>query len=382
VKTIDAAKKSLLPQGLRDVLPDVAYHEAAVMDGLLSSFRAYGYARVQPPMVEFEENLLDGPGEAMIPHTFRLMDPVSQKMMGVRADMTPQVARIAATRLESEARPLRLSYGGQVLRVKGTQLRPERQFAQAGAELIGATSAGGDAEVIAMAANALLALGVENLSVDISLPTVVRAIVSDLKLDENQAVEVRQALDRKDASAIAAMGGDIAEHFGALLRASGRAEKAILALDSITLPAEAQAERDRLIAVLEMLKVSAPDVMVTLDAVEHRGFEYQTGLSFTLFAEGVRGELGRGGRYISAGSGEEATGVSLYLDSVLRAVPAAISINKLFLPFGTTSEKAVLERAAGWITVAGLEFIEDVQSEARRLGCTHILLQDGISAVA
>ena len=328
--------KSLLPQGLRDVLPDVAVHEAAVMDSLLSAFRAFGYARVQPPMVEFEENLLNGPGEAMVPHTFRLMDPVSQKMMGVRADMTPQVARIAATRLAGEARPLRLSYGGQVLRVKGTQLRPERQFAQAGAELFGSTSAAGDAEVIAMAANALLALGVKNISVDISLPTVVRAVVSDLKLNADEAALIRESLDRKDASAIAAMGGEIANRFGALLQACGRAETAILALDSIPLPKEALAERDRFSTVLEMLKISAPDLMVTLDAVEHRGFEYQTGLSFTLFAEGVRGELGRGGRYLSTGSGEEATGVSLYLDSVLRAVPAAISVDKLFLPFGIT----------------------------------------------
>src|SRR5690606_35936945 len=103
--------------------------------------------RVKPPLIEFEDGLLSGPGAAVAADTFRLMDPVSQRMMAIRADMTLQVARIAATRLRNQPRPLRLSYAGQVLRVAGTQLRPERQFGQAGVELIGAACPAADAEV-------------------------------------------------------------------------------------------------------------------------------------------------------------------------------------------------------------------------------------------
>ena len=117
-------RKALLPAGLRDVLPPFATFEANVIEQLMSRFEASGYARIKAPLVEFEEGLLSGPGAAMTADTFRLMDPVSQRMMGVRADMTPQVARIAATRMAGAPRPLRLSYAGQVLRVKGTQLRP------------------------------------------------------------------------------------------------------------------------------------------------------------------------------------------------------------------------------------------------------------------
>src|SRR5690606_15769726 len=112
----------------------------AVVERVMACFASHGYERVKPPLIEFEEGLLAGPGAALAAGTFRLMDPVSQRMMGVRADMTLQVARIAATRLKNQARPLRLSYAGQVLRVSGTQLRPERQFGQAGIELIGAPS--------------------------------------------------------------------------------------------------------------------------------------------------------------------------------------------------------------------------------------------------
>src|SRR5271155_427425 len=134
------ARRALLPAGLRDGLPPDAAQRAAVIERLIAEFGAHGYERVEPPLVEFEDSLLPakasgGPGGG--PEIFRLMDPLSQRMMGVRADMTIQVARIATTRLASRPRPLRLSYAGDVLRVKGTQLRPERQFVQVGAELIG-----------------------------------------------------------------------------------------------------------------------------------------------------------------------------------------------------------------------------------------------------
>ncbi|MBT5266811.1 MAG: ATP phosphoribosyltransferase regulatory subunit, partial [Rhodospirillaceae bacterium] len=113
----DLARRGLLPAGLRDVLPLDAAHEATVIEALITTFSAEGYDRVKPPLVEFESSLFAGPGAAMRESTFRLMDPMSQRMMGVRADVTVQIARIAATRLKDAPRPLRLCYAGEVLRV-------------------------------------------------------------------------------------------------------------------------------------------------------------------------------------------------------------------------------------------------------------------------
>ena len=143
--------RALLPAGLRDILPPEAGYEAGIRETLVGSFVGHGYDRVKPPLVEFEDGLTSGAGAAVSADTFRLLDPVSQRMMGVRADMTTQVARIAATRLGDAPRPLRLSYTGEVLRIRGTQLRPERQFAQVGAELIGTKSAAADIEIIEIA---------------------------------------------------------------------------------------------------------------------------------------------------------------------------------------------------------------------------------------
>src|ERR1700726_3167867 len=120
----DAPHPALLPAGLYDLLPPDAEREAEVTARLMGVLASHGYERVKPPLVEFEETLLSGAGAAMASETFRTMDPISHRMIGVRADMTPQVARIAATRLRHLPRPLRLSYAGQVLRVKGSEVRP------------------------------------------------------------------------------------------------------------------------------------------------------------------------------------------------------------------------------------------------------------------
>src|SRR3954463_12335815 len=119
---------ALLPAGLRDLLPPEAETEASAVESLMNVFAAHGYQRVKPPLLEFEDSLLAGSGSAVADQTFRLMNPDSQRMMGLRADTTPQVARIAVTRLGLQARPLRLCYAGQVLRVRGTQIAPERQL--------------------------------------------------------------------------------------------------------------------------------------------------------------------------------------------------------------------------------------------------------------
>jgi ATP phosphoribosyltransferase regulatory subunit len=375
----DRAEKGLLPAGLEDVLPPLAAHESAVVERLIACFQAHGYERVKPPLLEFEEALLAGAGAAVAGQTFRLMDPVSQRMMGLRADMTPQVARIATTRLEKAPRPLRLCYGGQVLQVRGSQLRPERQFAQAGVELIGATDETGDAEVVLLAIEALGSVGVEALSVDLNLPPLVGALAGDLGLPEEQVTHLRLALDRKDAAAVSDFAGTHAALFEDLLRAAGPADKALAALAGLDLPAAAAAEVQRLADVVALIRRTAPQARLTIDPVEHRGFEYQTGISFILFAKDVRGELGRGGRYEAAAPDEEresSTGFTLFMDTVLRALPAPAPAQRIFLPLGTEPEAARRLRAEGWVTLAGLAAVADPAAEARRLGCGH-LLQDG-----
>jgi ATP phosphoribosyltransferase regulatory subunit len=360
--------RALLPAGLRDALPPEAEQEAEVVWRIVQVFAGYGYRRVKPPMVEFEDSLLAGSQAALAPNTFRLMDPDSRRMMALRPDMTPQIARIAATRLKAEGRPLRLSYAGQVLRVKGDTLRPERQFGQVGAELIGADEPQADSEIVVMAARALAAVGAANVSVDLALPYLVPAVLAGGAADDT----LRASLDRRDASALAARGATGAL-LAKLVEASGPVEKALPALQALALPDAAKGEIARLARAVELMRGSLPDLALTVDAVERRGFEYQKGLSFTFFAKNVRGELGRGGRYLAGedlmeGAGETATGVTLFTDTVLRAIPFPTARRRIFVPFEAPKGTAESLRAQGEIAVRGFA----VGADPKQLGCTHV----------
>ena len=374
------ADLSLLPEGLHDVLPGAAEHEGEVIDTLLGRFGAQGYERVKPPLIEFEESLLTGPGGQVARHMFRLMDPISQRMMGLRADMTTQVARIAVTRLGHLPRPLRLCYAGQVLRVRGDQLRPERQFAQAGVELIGAEDMTADAEVVLLARDSLQAAGVAEVSIDLTTPALPHLVCESLGLDREITDAAREALDKRDGAALAALPAAASAVLQPLSDAAGSVDDALTRLDRLDLPAPAAALRDRLAALVALLRERAPDLTLTVDPGESRGFEYQTGVSFALFARGVRGELGRGGRYRLAG-GETATGFTLYLDSVMRAVGPPPADRRLYLPLAEMAEAAAW-RAQGWRTVQGLAPLAgDAADEARRLRCSHVLRDGEAQAV-
>jgi len=374
-----ADRPLLLPTGLADLLPPAAAHEASSVERLIAFCRQQGYERVKPPLLEFETSLLAGAGGALARQTFRLMDPDSREMLGLRADMTPQVVRIAGSRLAGEPRPLRLCYAGQVLRLRGGHMRPERQFGQVGAELIGSDALAADVEIVLLAAAALRHLGIEQLTLDLSLPSVVPELIAAKAIPEEAQPALREALDRKDIAAVLNLAGEHGSIFGELLRAAGPVEAAIGRLRALPLNGPSEETIGRLSELATQVKDAEPSLSITVDPVEHRGQAYQQGLSFTFFARGVRGELGRGGRYLAeSGSwlSEPATGFTLYTDSVLRAAPSAAPRPRLFMPLGAPLREARRLREEGWITLGGLAPVADPAAEARRLNCSH-LWRDG-----
>lgn len=369
---LEPNETALLPEGLHDSLVGDAMQETKVVENLLNSFSSNGYDLVLPPMVEFEESLLLGPGKAHSRNMFRLLDPASQRMMGVRTDMTGQVARISHSRLKNAPRPLRLGYAGDVLRIKGTQLRPERQFKQAGVELIGSDSTEAYVEIILLAYDALKAAGAKNLSIDLAMPMLVPAITEGLGLDAETSKLVRHALDAKDIGELSNIEGEIGEISRALLNAAGSADKAIDVIKSLSLPAAAKEIADELVKLVEKLSAVAPDLVVTIDPGEYTGFEYQTGISFSFFAGGVRGELGRGGRYMinaERGEGEPATGFSLYIDSLIRALGEYKGEQKIYVPLGTDRDVLNDLQNENYRTIQGLTEAADNAAEAKRMGC-------------
>lgn len=313
-------------------------------------FGTFGYKRVKPPLVEFEESLLGGgPGQKLARQTFRMMDPVSQRMMGVRADMTAQIARIASSRLKNETRPLRLSYAGDVLRVNGTQLRPERQFAQVGCELIGEDSVGADIELALLALKALNDCGIKGLSIDLTVPTTLLHVYDEAGLNEGTRAELNDLIEKRDIDSIKAHESQISTILSELLECEGVSSRSVSKLSAIHLSPKAAIDVAKLVAVATGLKdalevYGLDDVQITVSPLERRGFEYQTGASFTLFAKNARGELGRGGRYEIEGDGETATGFTLYMDSILKVVPVLAA-----------PEERQVSADSGWAAIKALQ---------------------------
>ncbi len=376
----ETTSKPLLPEGLRDTLPPDAAFESDAIDGLKRTFAANGYAHVKPPLAEFEETLLSGVGTSMGERIFRMLDPVSHRTLGIRADITTQVARIGATRLANSPRPLRLMYAGQVLRVRGNHLQPERQFTQAGLELIGAPEESADAEIIVVVAEALAALGITGVTVDLALPTLVPSVLSAANVQRKELEALRSALDHKDVSEIKKLGANAGDILTTLVSASGPYEDAAAELSDVQLPDQSQAEWQSLVSVVEAVKVASPDLSLTVDLVENRGFEYHSGVTFSVFAQGSQRELGRGGRYklVHAETSEPAVGASLLVDALLEAMPRKRAQNCVYVPYSTPRNVVADLQSKGWSVVGGLKTVKDDAVEARRLKCTHVFTESDV----
>jgi ATP phosphoribosyltransferase regulatory subunit len=357
----------LLPEGLRDRLPPQAEAGSRLLHRVIGAIGRYGYARVSPPLAEFEEGLVGQLKSAGARDLLRFVDPVSQRTLALRPDITAQVGRIAATRLGHRPRPLRLAYGGPVLKLRATQLRPERELTQAGAELIGTDSLAAVIEVLSVAVEALEVAGVTGITVDLTLPDLVETLAAGaMPLPADKIDAARDMLDAKDAGGLAALGADVYLPF---IEAAGPVGPALAKLRAIE---GAQALDKRLEAIEAIVAAIGDRVTLTLDPTERHGFEYQTWIGFSLFGEGLSGEIGRGGSYTIIhpdGAEEKAIGFSIYIDPLVDVGLGAVEHRRVFLPLGTDPAIGAALRAEDWVTVAALAD----QDEAAALGCTHIL---------
>jgi len=360
---------ALLPEGLRDRLPPQAEAASRLMHRMIVAIGRHGYARVSPPLAEYEESLVGRLKSARAQDLLRMVDPVSQRMLALRPDITAQVGRIATTRMAHEPRPLRLAYGGQVVKLRATQLRPERELSQAGAELIGTDSVAAVIEVLRVALDALKAAGVTDITVDLTLPDLVETLAAGpLPLAKGKAEEVRELLDAKDAGALAAAGAD---DYLPLLSACGPIYGALGKLRALT---QLKALESRLDGIEAIATAIGDSAVLTLDPTERHGFEFQSWVGFSLFGAGLSGEIGRGGTYTLVhddGTEEPAVGFSLYLDPLVDIGLGVEPAKRVFLPIGHDPAAAAALRKDGWTTIAALSETDTP------VECGHILGTSG-----
>lgn len=359
---------ALLPEGLRDRLPPFADAAAAIEARVLAAMHLHGYERVDPPLAEFAESLGSRLKAGALHDAVRFVDPVSQRTLAIRPDLTAQVARIAATRMGHHPRPVRLSYAGPVLKLRASQLSPARELRQIGCELFGLDSVAAAQEVVTAAIDALDAAGVARPSIDFTLPDLVDTLAADaLPVAPDRLETLRERLDAKDAGAVAV----IAPAYLPLVAAAGPFDQAMARLRAFDAAAgQGGVLASRLDGLAAIARALDGRLAMTLDPTERHGFEYQSWIGFSLFAQGSSGEVGRGGSYTvlhEGGAEEAAVGFSLFADRLVGGAGTS-ERRRLFLPFGTPPQEGAAMRASGWVTVAALEPGDTPEAQL----CTHL----------
>jgi ATP phosphoribosyltransferase regulatory subunit len=357
----------LLPDGVDELIPPFAAELESLRRRVIDLMAGWGYRLCMPPLVEFLDSLLSGLGEDLEIQTFKLTDQVSGRMMGIPADMTPQVARIDAHRLPTDC-PQRLCYIGPVLHTRPDRFAGSRNPLQLGAELYGHAGIESDAEVICLLVETLACAGVPDLTLEIGHMGVFKALVDAARLDTPGSDRVLDALLRKSPDeledALRAIGVEraLAQCFRQLLAHNGGPEVLATAAASLAgAPGAVGAALDELRALVDLLRQRNPRLDVHIDLAELRGYHYHTGVMFAAYTPRVGRAIARGGRYdnigVQFGRSRPATGFSTDLKLLAALAPAAAASPAIFAPAG--ADPALLAaiaaaRAAGEVVIQGL----------------------------
>jgi ATP phosphoribosyltransferase regulatory subunit len=317
----------VLPDHVADVLPSEARHIEELRRELLDTARGYGYELVMPPLLEHLESLLTGTGEALDLQTFKLVDQLSGRTLGLRADTTPQVARIDAHLLGRTALT-RLCYCGPVLHTRPARPHATREPLQLGAEIYGHAGPEADLEILQLALDCLSAGRATGLQVDLADARIVNRLLQGQALSEAQRHAIHAALASKDASALARLSANLSlivrEGLLALVDLYG--DISVLDLAASRLPVHPEITQS--LAQLRWLAEQIPGVAVSFDLGDSRGYAYYSGVRFAIYAKGASDALARGGRYDGVGAvfghridrDRPAVGFSLDLKELVAAV--------------------------------------------------------------
>lgn len=357
-----------LPDGVDEILPESALQIEALRRQLLDLYLRWGYDLVIPPMIEYTDSLLIGLGQDIDLLTFRLTDQLSGRMMGIRADITPQIARMDAHSFKREGAS-RLCYAGHVLHAKPKTPLATRSPLQAGIELFGESALSADIEVISLLLESLQTIGMPQLNMDLGHVAVYRSLAEVAGLSQEQEQTFFDLLQKKSSADIKAWIGSnitdaqLAQWFSVLPELAG--DSSVLASAKTLLsgaPSGVFAAIDEMSAVAQVIQSRWPQVKVHCDLSEVRGYHYHTGIVFAAFAPGFGGTIARGGRYDSIGEAfgraRPAIGFTVDITTVNRLLTAPQSNDGVPVIFAPYSEED-----AQWSA------IQDLRSKGHRVVC-------------
>ncbi|MEQ1517391.1 MAG: ATP phosphoribosyltransferase regulatory subunit [Usitatibacteraceae bacterium] len=367
-----------LPENIEDLLPADARKLERLRRTALDLFASHGFELVMPPLLEYVESLLSGTGHDMDLATFKLVDQLSGRTMGIRADTTPQVARIDAHLLNREG-VTRLCYAGSVLHTLPSGLGKSRQPFQAGAELYGHAGIEADIEIQQLTVDVLRLLGVVDVQLDIGHPAIFRSLIASANVSAEIAEQAFLATEAKDLPGLKAMETSLGAAYPAIA-ALPKLYGDVSALDRATELLPKQKDIAEYLAQLRTIErhFSRQGVNVSVDLGELGGFNYESGITFSAFAHGAPDAVARGGRYDEVGKAfgraRPATGFTMDLKALLTLVADEIVHGAILAPAqpDEAARASIAKlRAAGETVIANLPGHDAHRAE---LGCDRILM--------
>jgi ATP phosphoribosyltransferase regulatory subunit len=347
----------VLPDHIADVLPSEARHIEELRRSLLDAARSYGYELVMPPLLEYLESLLTGTGQALDLQTFKLVDQLSGRTMGVRADSTPQVARIDAHLLNRQG-VARLCYCGPALHTAPAKPHATREPLQFGAEIYGHAGREADLEVMLLAIDCLQRAGLKNLTVDLADAQIVRSLLAGAPVFAESLAQIHAALAAKDLPSLGELTASLPaaqrQALAQLTRLYG--DEAVLLEAENSLPPSPNLREmlSNLKWLGQHIRAAQPDVKVSFDLSDARGYAYYTGARFAIYAPSASDAVARGGRYDEVGSvfgrNRPAAGFSLDIKDLVAAAPQQKLHSAIRAPWG---ESAALRAAVARLRSLG-----------------------------
>lgn len=383
----------LLPEGIEELLPDQAWRLELVRRRLLDAYRSWGYGLIIPPMIEFLESLLTGTGHDLDLQTFKLTDQLTGRLLGVRADMTPQAARTDAHALKRDE-PVRLCYLGTVLHTRPDGFAGSRSPLQVGCELFGHAGIESDLEVLGLMLETLKITGIDQVHLDLGHVGIFRGLTQAAGLNPEQEADLIDVLQRKALPEIEALLSSFGiaapwkERLARLATLHGGAEVLDKARSLLVdAGAPVVAALDNLSAIAVQAQCRWPQLPLHFDLAELRGYGYHTGVVFAAFVPGCGQEVARGGRYDLIGEvfgrARPATGFSADLRTLLALSTADVSVTQDAV-LAPAVDDAALQQAVADLRAAGERVINALPGQAgtaASMGCNRELVQQGGSWV-
>ncbi len=304
-------QKYILPVGFYDLLGDEARLNQETIDVLLTSFYQAKYQLIKTPLVEFEESF--AANSKIDEQSFKMVDNFSGKTLVLRSDITPQIARLMATKLRDVKMPIRLCYVGDVLKIKNDNLYADRQLTQAGVEFIGEDSCASNLEVIELTLSSLKKIKLTNLLVNFCWPQFLTILLRSLKLDN--ADDLRVAIATKNISAIKKLAGNFADDLILLVLENNDFEKISKVISGLKLGNQVNEQLENWKETINDVKKNNPEINFSVDIFGDEEFSYQDQIGFTIFDEGLSYPIARGGRYL-INQNISAVGSTIYINNL------------------------------------------------------------------